>query len=245
MSTNPHGRARLLIQHLSVRFGGVAAVSDVSLAVDPGEILALIGPNGAGKTTVFNAITGIAPVDARTSIVINGEECARRPPEYRVRRGVARTFQIPRLFTSLSVRDNLRAVSCVSDERLTEIAAECGISARLEAMPGELTLPEQKQVEIARALSTGGNILLLDEVAAGLPPEDSGRVVQMVHALVKRLDLSVIAIEHVMPVVEQLTERVVVLASGSVLAEGSLAAIRRRPEVMDAYFGHATDARRH
>ena len=234
--------SRLVLKHLSVRFGGVAAVSDVSFTLDAGEVLALIGPNGAGKTTVFNAVTGLVSVDASSIIVLNGEDCARRGPEYRAHRGLARTFQIPRLFASLTVHENLRAVTRVSPDRLLEIAEACNIAARLEVRPGELTLPEQKQVEIARALVTGGNVLLLDEVAAGVPPEDSARLVQMVHTLVRTLDISVIAIEHVMPIVEQLTDRVIVLATGRILAEGNLGELRKRPDVMAAYFGKAGHA---
>jgi ABC-type branched-subunit amino acid transport system ATPase component len=136
----------------------------------------------------------------------------------------------------------LRAVTRVSPDRLLEIAEACNIAARLEVRPGELTLPEQKQVEIARALVTGGNVLLLDEVAAGVPPEDSARLVQMVHTLVRTLDISVVAIEHVMPIVEQLTDRVIVLATGRILAEGNLGELRKRPDVMAAYFGKAGHA---
>jgi branched-chain amino acid transport system ATP-binding protein len=229
--------SRLDLRNLGVSFGGVSAVSEVSFTLGVGEILALIGPNGAGKTTIFNAISGLVPAQPCSVIEINGEDVARKGPEYRARKGLARTFQIPRLFASLTVFENLQAVARVPPDRLLGIARSCNIGQRLQARPGELTLPEQKQVEIARALVTGGNVLLLDEVAAGVAPDEAQRLVEMVRALVASLGISVIAIEHVMPVVERLSERVIVLAAGRVLAEGPLRELRENPEVIAAYFG--------
>ena len=228
---------RLLLRNLGVRFGGIDAVSNVSFMLAVGEILALIGPNGAGKTTIFNAISGLVPAQPHSVIAINGENVIGQGPEYRAQAGLARTFQIPRLFASLTVFENLKAVARVPAERLLRIAQSCNIAQRLEARPGELTLPEQKQVEIARALVTGGNVLLLDEIAAGVAPDEAQRLVRMVRGLVETLGISVIAIEHVMPVVQQLSERVIVLATGRVLAEGSLRELRENPDVVAAYFG--------
>jgi branched-chain amino acid transport system ATP-binding protein len=225
------------VESLTVRYGATAALDDVSFNVATGEILGIIGPNGAGKTSLFNALCGLVSVDAATRITLDGVEIARLSPEARCHRGLARTFQIPRLFTDMSVEDNLVVVNASHAADVDEYLDLCDLRDFRFDRPGALPLPVQRRVEIARALSAGGNVLLLDEVAAGLPEVDHERFVELLRNLVTNHGRTVLMVEHVLPLVAELTERVLVFDYGRIIAEGSVASLRDNETVVTAYLG--------
>jgi branched-chain amino acid transport system ATP-binding protein len=231
----------LALEHITVRYGGVPAVSDVSLHVSDGEIVAVIGPNGAGKTSLFDALSGLAPVAAGSRIELDGKDISRFSPERRCAAGIARTFQIPRLFRSLTVRQSLEVVAPRGAD-VDQFLQACQIADVAGSYPNVLPLPVQRRCEIARALASGGRVLLLDEVAAGLPMSEHEQLVALVRELAATHRRMIILVEHVLPLVEALTERVIVLNSGSVVAEGSLAELRRNPAVVTAYLGQPEKA---
>lgn len=225
------------ITGLTVHYGGVPALDSVGFSVGTGEILGIIGPNGAGKTTLFNALCGLVSVENTTRIVLDGADIARLSPEARCRKGLARTFQIPRLFGAMSVEDNLRAVSSKRAGKVEDYLAICGLLPYRATRPDSLPLPLQRRVEIARALAAGGNVLLLDEVAAGLPEMDHAAFVALLRDLVQNYGRTVLMVEHVLPLVAELTQRVLVLDYGKIIAEGSVASLRDDPAVVTAYLG--------
>jgi len=229
----------LSLQHVTVNYGGVPAVSDVSFDVADGEIMALIGPNGAGKTSLFDALSGLTPVASGSRLLLDGRDVSRLSPEQRCRAGIARTFQIPRLFRTLTVRQSLEVVA--GGRPVDEQLALCGIEDVAAELPGTLPLPVQRRCEIARALASGGRVLLLDEVAAGLPASEHDALVALVRQLAVDHRRTIILVEHVLPLVETLTERVIVLNSGRIIAEGSLATLRLDPAVVTAYLGQTTE----
>lgn len=231
----------LSLQSVSVNYGGVPAVDNVSIDVGDGEIIAIIGPNGAGKTSLFDALSGLTPIAAHSGIFIDDRDISRLGPEMRCRAGVARTFQIPRLFKSLTVRQSLTVVSQRSKD-IDGILESCGIAQFADALPQTLPLPVQRRCEIARALASGERVLLLDEVAAGLPMSEHDELVRLIRDVAADGRRTIILVEHVLPLVETLTDRVIVLNSGSVIAEGSLAQLRQNPAVVAAYLGRPEGA---
>ncbi|MCX7624159.1 MAG: ABC transporter ATP-binding protein [Thermomicrobium sp.] len=240
----------LELQGVGRRFGGLAAVRDVSLALEPGERRAIIGPNGAGKTTLFNLVTGELRPTAGT-IRFFGRDVTALPPHQRVRLGLARTYQTPLVFPRLTVRDNLYlAVRGVRPWRLSlraprpgdpefavvaELAERVGLRHALSALAGALSHGEQRQLEIAMALASRPKLLLLDEPAAGLSPAER----ESLAALLGSLDptMTVLLIEHDMDVAFQVAQRVTVLHEGSVIAEGTPEAIASDPRVRAVYLG--------
>jgi len=232
----------LSVRNLSKAFGGLRAVSHLSFAVEAGEILGLIGPNGAGKTTVFNLITGFLPPTAG-EIQLEGTNLVGLKPHAVAQRGVARTFQIVKPFRKLSVKENvtLAAFMRLPARRDAEAAAarvldHVGLSAKLESAAADLTLAEQKRLEMARALATHPQLLLLDEPMGGLNPKE----VEDASALVMRIrdtGVTVILVEHVMKAIMRLSDRVIVVHHGEKIADGPPDQVVRNPEVIAAYLG--------
>ncbi|HEV8473186.1 MAG TPA: ABC transporter ATP-binding protein [Methylomirabilota bacterium] len=250
------------VENLSIRFGGLAALSDVSFEVAEGEILALIGPNGAGKSTVFNVLSGLyRPTAGRVTFA--GADLARLSPHAIARRGLARTFQNTEVFKPLTVLDNvligaharLRAgvlgamlwsPSVGREERAAREQARAlldrlglGDVADLEA--GSLPLGRQKRLELARALAGGPRCLLLDEPAGGLNPTETRALMDLIARLREALRLTIVVVEHDMELVMGLSERVVVLHYGRKIAEGKPREVAADAAVIEAYLGAEDD----
>ncbi len=234
----------LNVEHVTKRFGGLVAVADVSLELTEGEILGLIGPNGSGKTTLFNLISGVFPPDSG-SIRLDGLELAGRPPFQIARAGIARTYQIVKPLADLTVRDNAAVGACfgrrdwplsaaygVADQVLDEV----GLGPKRHALAGKLNLAEKKRLELARALASEPKVLLLDEVLAGL---NSSEVAGMVDVILgaRGRGIDIVMVEHVMQAISGLCDRIVVLESGAVIAEGPPQAVLSDPRVVTAYLG--------
>jgi len=240
---------------VSKRFGGLAAVSNVSFALRAGEILGIIGPNGSGKTTLVNVLTGALPYSAGTA-ALGGRPLAGLAPYEISRLGIARTFQVVKPFPSLTVLENVMVGGLFgraggprdiasARARAAETLALCGLEHRAAALAESLNVPERKRLELARALAMRPVLLFLDEVMAGL---NSGEIDEAV-ALVKRIragGVTVVVIEHVMKAIRSLCDRVVVLAGGQVLTQGSPDEVLHHPSVVSAYlgrrYGQARDA---
>ncbi len=237
----------LEVEALTKRFGGLVANEDVSFALARGEILGLIGPNGAGKTTLFNSIAGYFPPTAG-AIRFDGESIAGLPPEAVAARGIARTFQIVRVFRSMTVLENamvgalLRHRSVPAAERLARETLDfSGLARRVDVLAQQLTVAEQKRLEVARALATEPKLLLLDEIMAGLTPSEVHEAVEFVRRIRER-GTACIVVEHVMEGVMPLVDRIVVLESGRRIAEGPPAAVAADPAVIRAYLGEGAHA---
>ncbi len=232
----------LQVRGVTKTFGGVAANVDISFDVAPGEILGLIGPNGAGKTSLFNAISGEVSPD-RGDILLDGKMISGLGPVACARAGVARTFQVVRSFDSMTVLENVM-VGAFSHGASTneamraaqDVLAFAGLAGRADAAAHQLTPPEKRRLEIARALATRPRILLLDEMLTGLTPTEAASGVALVRA-VRDQGVTVVMVEHVMEVVLPLVDRVVVLNLGRVLMQGSPAEVVRHPDVIRAYLG--------
>lgn len=233
----------LAVDAVTKRFRGLVAVDSVSFDVAAGEIFAVIGPNGAGKTTLFNLLAGVhAPDSGR--IVFGGERIEGLRPDEIARRGIGRTFQIVRPFPNMTVLDNVIVGGLIRGASVeTARAAAHAILTRLELddqhakRAAELTLPDRKRLEVARALATEPRLLLLDEVMAGLRPTEVDRIVAILRAINRESGMTIILIEHVMRAVMALAARVLVLHHGAVIAAGTPEAIVRHPEVMRSYLG--------
>lgn len=232
----------LAVRGLSKRFGGLLAVSDVDLDVAPGRITGLVGPNGAGKTTCFAMLAGFIRADAGR-IVFDQADVTGWPPHATAARGMVRTFQVTQPFARLSVLQNVMVGAYLRHPaRLDARAHAAGIGARLGLGPyldrpaDSLTVAMRKRLELARALATGPKLLLLDEVMAGLNPADVGASVELLKR-VRDSGVSILAIEHVMAAVMALSDRIVVINSGKMIAEGTPSEIAHNPIVLEAYLG--------
>ena len=238
----------LRLQRLSRRFGGLRAVHEVSLELPAGSLAALIGPNGAGKTTLFALMSGFLRPDAGR-VHFAGREITGRAPHLNARDGMTRTFQIVQPFAAQTVRENIavgahlhlprRAAALAAAEA---VAARVGLHEQLDKPAADLTVAGRKRLELARALATRPRLLLLDEVLAGLNPQEVGEMIPVVRALIAD-GITVLMIEHVMQAVMNLAGHVWVLAQGELIAAGTPEAVTRDARVIEAYLGHGTAAR--
>ncbi len=232
------------VRSVSKRFGGLQALSSVSFQVGEGEIVGIIGPNGAGKTTLFNVVTGVYTPDSGR-VVFRGADVTGAKPHRICKLGAARTFQISKPFAALTVLQTVRigALNRIPDiagatTKALEVLELMGLAGKRDELGRTLTVIERKRLEMARALATQPSLLLLDEVAAGLRPNE----VQEMIALVRRIaagGVSVLIIEHVLEAVMRLSARIVVLNYGEVIAEGRPEALVDDPRVIEAYLGEA------
>lgn len=250
--------AILNVNHLTIQFGGLTAVDDVTLSQESGEILSLIGPNGAGKTTLFNLLTGVYQ-PTYGNIVFHGENISKLKAYERARKGIARTFQNIRLFQSMTVLENLLVAhpECNMEsipaafnfgkklrDRRNEIVKECeGILdiVGLREEEGELAvnLPYGKQrlLEIGRALATGPSLILLDEPGAGMNSFEKEELTRVIRHIIDRLKIDVLLIEHDMRFVMNISDRIIVLDRGKIIAEGKPEEIQTNRRVVEAYLG--------
>ncbi len=245
----------LKVENVTKRFGELVAVNNISMTVEPGELRAVIGPNGAGKTTFFNTISGFL---SQTSgrIIFDGEDISNHLPARRVWRGIARTFQITEVFPELSTRENLRiAVEVASGYRIkpwlssdadgevrarvTDLLDMSGLIDKADRLVGELSHGDQRATEIMMALALKPRLLLLDEPTAGMGDQETYDITQLIRKLHKDQKLSIVLIEHDMRVVFHLADRIMVLAEGTMLAEGTPQEIARNEAVQEAYLGKA------
>jgi branched-chain amino acid transport system ATP-binding protein len=245
----------LTVERVSRRFGSLVAVNNVSLSVEPGELRAVIGPNGAGKTTFFNMISGfLAPTSGR--ILFEGEDVTRLLPARRVWRGIARTFQVTEVFPELSVRENLRIAAEVAagyrlrpwisreadaevSARVTDLSDMGGLSDKETQPVGELSHGDQRATEIMMALALKPRLLLLDEPTSGMGDQETYNITQLIRQLHRDHKLSIVLIEHDMRVIFHLADRIMVLAEGAMLAEGTPPEIAANEMVQAAYLGKA------
>lgn len=232
----------LQIEKVTRRFGGLTANADIDMVARPGEILGLIGPNGAGKSTLFNLIAGAFP-PSEGLIRFDGAEINRLSAAERCGRGIARTFQVVKSFDTMSVIENVMVGAFVrtssapaAREAAAGILDFTGLAARADAPAGELTPPEKRRLEMARALATRPKLLLLDEVLTGLTPAESQKGVELIRKI-RDTGVTIIMVEHVMEVVMPLVDRAVVLHLGRVLAEGLPQEVARNDAVVSAYLG--------
>ncbi len=261
MDTVKKNKIVLSVEGITKKFKGLVAVDNYNLQLPEGEIIGLIGPNGAGKTTVFNMLTGIFP-PTEGKIMLAGSDITGFRPDHIVQRGIARTFQNIRLFSNLSVLENVviaaqirkkygfistlcSSASFTKEEKELITKAEeyleaLGIAEYKEQKAKNLAYGIQRKLEIARALATNPLVLLLDEPAAGMNPQESIDLMHTIRKLKDEFNLTVILIEHDMKVVMNLCERLQVLSYGKILAEGTPEEIRNNKLVIDAYLGRST-----
>jgi branched-chain amino acid transport system ATP-binding protein len=241
----------LVVNGLTKRFGGFVAVNQVSFELKAGEILGLIGPNGSGKSTTFNLIAGTLPPSGG-SIRFEGAEIAGAAAHQVCRKGIARTFQIPRPFRKLSLRENVALAACyggsgevdraAARERAEEALDLVGLPSRADASVDGLGAAALKKLELARALATRPKLLLADESLGGLDQSEMGRAVELLESIRTRMGISIVWVEHIMGVLMRIVDRVIVLDHGEKIFEGRPADAARDARVAEVYLGKARTA---
>lgn len=250
--------AMLDVKNLSISFGGLKAVDDFSITIEKGQLYGLIGPNGAGKTTIFNLLTGVYKPDGGR-ILLDGKDITGHKAIQINQAGIARTFQNIRLFKELSVLDNVKVglhnhhkystlsgilrlpsyykVEKEMDERAMELLKVFDLDKEFDYKASNLPYGKQRKLEIARALATEPKILLLDEPAAGMNPNETAELMKTIRFVRDHFDMTVLLIEHDMKLVSGICERLTVLNFGHMLAEGPTSEVLSNPEVIKAYLG--------
>lgn len=237
----------LELNNLSVRFGGLTAVNNVTLNVGTGDVVGLVGPNGAGKTTLFNAISGLVRTTGG-SIRFDRHDVLRTPMYRRARLGIGRTFQVPQPMHELTVRENLIVAQRfgadkIDTRQIDEILEFTSLTDKAARDAStELSLTELKALEVAKALATSPKLLLLDEVLAGLETTGKRRFMEMLREMHTRFGVGIVMIEHDIETISALCARVVVLNFGQLIADGAPDAVFRDPEVMRSYTGTTVGA---
>jgi branched-chain amino acid transport system ATP-binding protein len=242
------GASLLSVKSATVRFGGLTALNDVSFDISPGEIIGLIGPNGAGKTTLFSTLVGfIRPTSGE--IAVAGVRVNGMRPHRVAALGMTKTFQNTALFPGMTLFENVMTAAVVREKladarrTATECLTEVGLAEAANANVDELTFPQRALAEVARALASRPKILLLDEVMAALTPREMDAVIAGLLRIRDQRGLALIVVEHHMRAIMQLSERILVLNFGRLLADGSPDAVTKNPDVIAAYLGasHAQD----
>ena len=250
--------AMLDVKNLSISFGGLKAVDDFSITIEKGQLYGLIGPNGAGKTTIFNLLTGVYKPDGGR-ILLDGKDITGHKAIQINQAGIARTFQNIRLFKELSVLDNVKVglhnhhkystlsgilrlpsyykVEKEMDERAMELLKVVDLDKEFDYKASNLPYGKQRKLEIARALATEPKLLLLDEPAAGMNPNETAELMKTIRFVRDHFDMTVLLIEHDMKLVSGICERLTVLNFGHMLAEGPTSEVLSNPEVIKAYLG--------
>ena len=238
----------LALETISKRFGAVVVADSIDLALNQGEALGIIGPNGAGKTSLFGIATGTLAPDAGR-VVFAGEDITRLPAEWRCRKGLARSFQIPQPFTGMTVFENVVVAAAFGAnereaavyDRCADLLERCGLASKANRPAAGLTLLDRKRLELARALATKPRVLLLDEVAGGLTEHECALLVALIKD-VRASGVSIIWIEHVVHALLAIIDRLVVLHGGKFIAEGDPHTVIRSPQVAEIYLGIDADA---
>jgi len=236
------------VKNVSKQFGGLAALTDVSFVLNKGEILGLIGPNGAGKTTMFNVINGFYP-PTKGDVLLKGEKVSNLKPHVLCKLGVARTFQVVKPLQRMSTLDNVIASAFIrtkgkaeAQEVALEVLKFTNLYDDRNVISKSLPLGKRKRLEIARALATKPEIILLDESFAGLNPTEINEQVEIVNRIRTERGITILIIEHHMRVIMSISDRIVVLSYGQKIAEGTPLEIGRNPVVIEAYLGEAHNA---
>ena len=236
---------------VSKHFGGVVALSDVDFNVEKGEIVGLIGANGAGKTTLFSVISGFYAPTAG-NVKFKGEDIHGEKAHEICRKGLVRTFQVVRPFLNMTVLENVTVGKLFGKDRLTErkkaqddarrILDFVGLAAKSELQAKELTLADHKRLEVARSLAANPELLLLDEVLAGLTPTETAEAMEIVKAIRREMGVTILMVEHVMKAVIGLCDRIVVIHYGRKIAEGTPGEISENQDVIEAYLGESLES---
>ncbi|MGA9755476.1 MAG: ABC transporter ATP-binding protein [Desulfobaccales bacterium] len=236
--------AMLQVKEVSKRFGGLQALTDVTFDLPEGQILGLIGPNGAGKTTLFNVINGVYTPE-RGQVIFRGEDITRLPSYEVARRGMARAHQVVRPLTDLTVRENVMVGACFGRERhglrasarLADGAlTQVGLIDRADQPAGSLNVAQKKRLEMARALAAKPYLILLDEVLAGLNPSEIAAMMETVRGI-RDEGITILMIEHVMQAIMSISDQLLVLDYGTLIATGAPEAVANNPLVIEAYLG--------
>jgi branched-chain amino acid transport system ATP-binding protein len=241
----------LEVKGVSKRFGGLQALTTVTFNLEQGWILGLIGPNGAGKTTLFNVINGVYNPDVG-QVIFRGEDITGKPSFEVARRGLARTYQVVRPLQELTVRENVMVGACFGREKqhkgpaaetADEVLETVGLRDRADRLAGSLNVAQKKRLEMARALAARPYLLLLDEVLAGLNPSEIAAMIDTVQ-LIRERGITILMIEHVMQALMSLSDEVIVLDYGELIAAGTPEEVVHNPQVIEAYLGDPKIAQR-
>ena len=234
---------KLACNNITVDFSGLRALDKVSLSVETNEILGLIGPNGSGKTTLLNVLGGQLKSN-EGSVTKDNLDITVMPPRLRVKNGLARSFQIVRTFDSLSVFENVKSASLITSKNnleknnyCNEIISYIGLDKIKDELANTLNYGDRRRLEIARAMATSPDFLLLDEPAAGMNDDESEILLNILNVIPEKFRVGILIIDHDMSLIMKLCNRLHVLESGKTIAEGSIESVKRHPEVIKAYLG--------